>query len=285
MSKSSRPSSRPQRPAAPPPHTQDNLQNFTIKAWTLTTQALQASPGLAVMDDLLGFFDWLSDQNVAAMRGDIPARACRPGCAFCCHVGGDRPDLLPPEAIRIAGFVQSRPVLLRQTLERLAQPEPSPRAACLFLSQARCLVYPVRPMRCRAQNSPDADLCRQYDEGRRDTMPLIGQPALLYQSLHIGLRLGLHQMDLPHEPLKMSAAMSLLLQSPDAASMWRQGQNPFALAAYPPATDEERLIAQFARQFKRRAQQDRTTMQAIADMFLTRPGAWARYTADGTAPL
>lgn len=43
-----------------------------------------------------------------------------------------------------------------------------------------CLVYPVRPMRCRAQNSPDVEACRRNYLGQRETIPLFSEIALLY---------------------------------------------------------------------------------------------------------
>ena len=82
------------------------------------------------------------------------------------------------------------------TRDMLDKERATTRLRCPFLDQDRCLIYPVRPMRCRAHYSPDVELCRRNYLGQRKTTPVLSEPALLHQSLRMGMRLGLEEVGL-----------------------------------------------------------------------------------------
>ncbi len=270
---------------------QASLQNFTIKGWAVTAQVLRMRRDVAAVLDLMGFFDWLGDENMRAIRRRLPRLACESGCAYCCHVGATRPDLLPVEALRIVKYLEQDDDARRRVKARLETgdsgfPEdavlPAP---CLFLHQERCTIYPVRPLRCRAQNSPDAALCEQNYRGRRATMPLLSEPALLYKSLQMGLRLGLQEVELGSAPLQMTPAIRLARSASGIFDRWLGGEAVFEAVVYPEAADEAQLIARFMRQNRVRLGVEQQAMQRVISMCVNAPGTWARYTVDGRSRL
>lgn len=275
---------------------QENLRRFTLKSWATSAQVLSARRDLATILDLLGFLHWLGDKNVEAIKRNHPPLPCKAGCAWCCYVGDDRPDLLPAELPGIVAFLSSSdPAGLAQVKDRLQaarheaaqldEAVPAGRSPCLFLHQGRCLIYPVRPLRCRAQFSPDAEACRQSYLGRRETMPLLSEPALLYHSLRTGLRLGLREAGMYDAPLRLSAGVTLALKEPGVLARWlAERESALEAVRYPQAADEERLLRQFARQARRQAEAEKETMRQVIAMLLQRPGAWAAYSTNGVEP-
>ncbi|MBN1933373.1 MAG: YkgJ family cysteine cluster protein [Anaerolineae bacterium] len=276
--------SRPTRRTTQPP-TDDTMRQFTVKSWAVTAGVLKSRRDVDVVLDLLGFFDWLGDQNMQSMRRTLPTPACRAGCAFCCYVGADRPDLLPVEVLRIARYLEARPEekkpiaarLLEETAGFAEKPDVLTKTPCLFLRQDRCTVYPVRPLRCRAQTSPDAVLCEQNYRGRRETMPLLKEPALLYRSLQMGLRMGLRDLGVQDMPLRMTSAVRLAWDASPAWRRWLDGEAVFAPAVFPEPAEEAQTIAQFMRQNRVQLGVERETMQRIITACVNAPGTWARY--------
>ena len=273
---------------------QANVKRFTTGAWAVSAQVLGQRRDRTALFDLLGFLHWLSDQNAAAIKQHRPPLPCKPGCCYCCYVGPDRPDLLGSEALRIAAFLNDAGGgRLAQVRSRLAQVgtaigdgserEPG-RQPCLFLDQERCLVYPVRPLRCRAQYSPDVEACRQYHVGQRATMPLLSELALLYQSLLVGFRLGLEEAGLSGAGLALTPAITAALEEPDVSRRWLNHEAVFEASRLAQQADEERLMARLARQARNEVQGEKERMQPLVSLFLDRPGAWALYSTTGVAP-
>jgi hypothetical protein len=274
---------------------QTNLRRITTKGWAITAQVIGQRPTLEGILDLMGFFDWLGDQNLEAIKQHIPRLPCRRGCAYCCYVSVDRPDLLPPEVWRIASYIRDQgEALVRRVSARIderraaAQGLPEEERAklpCLFLDQERCLIYPVRPLRCRAQHSPDADACKQHHLGQRETMPLIAEPALLYKALQTGLQLGLRERRVQNVRLRLLPAVEAALARPQALDGWLRGEPVFAGIEYPDDTDEVRFLRRFARQAKQHVQSEKQQLQRLLDTFTAHPGAWAAYSLSGVSPL
>jgi hypothetical protein len=266
----------------------DNLSRFVTKSWAVTSQVLsQRRDSLAVLD-LMGFFYWLGDQNIELIKKGLPRVPCAIGCSYCCHVRAGLPDLLPLEAFCIAEFLRSSNQMLlaparacldsfaadeRQVLQR-AEDE-STRSPCLFLAQNRCLIYPVRPLRCRAQYSPDAEACRQNFLGQRDTIPLLNAPALLYESLRIGMRLGLKEVRLYGHSLGFQGALSIAWKEPDALERWFSGEPVFEDARLLEEADEA-FIKTVARQCKSQVGVERKRLQKVIAMLLEEPGTWSQ---------
>ena len=114
-------------------------------------------------------------------------------------------------------------------------------------------------------------------------MPLLSDPALLYKSLQIGLRLGLEQAGLQNARLALAGAMTIALE-PDAFERWLDGEPVFEKVEYPEETEEGHSLTRFARQAKGQARAERRSMQQVVSAFLETPGAWALYSTSGVEP-
>lgn len=262
------------------------LRRFTIKSWALSAEALQDRPDSTRLLDLMGFYDWLGDSNLRSILRHLPPLPCRSGCAYCCYVGPDRPDLLPIELFRIITYLDGLGSQVRaQLAATLRALRNDPKAPCLFLSREYCIIYPVRPMRCRAQHSPDVGACRRSYTGQRPTFPLLREPALLFKSIATGIRLGLRDAGLQHAPLSMAKAMTLALEDAQALERWLAGEPVFREAAYPGTGGEERDLGRLARHARPELQSEQAQLQPVLSTFGERPGAWYRYTTSGTAPF
>jgi hypothetical protein len=275
-----------QRAAGRVQDTAPALQRFTIKSWALTAQVLREHRGRVGLLDLMGFYDWLGERSLRSILGRLPPLPCKPGCAHCCYVGPDRPDLLPIELLRIVTYLDRLGAQVRaQLAARLRAPRDDPKAPCLLLSQECCIIYPVRPMRCRAQHSPDVVACRQSHAGQRPTFPLLREPALLFKSITTGIRLGMRDAGLEHTPLSMAKALQLALEQPQLLDRWLAGESVFGEAAFPGSRGEDRNLERFARRVRRELRSEQVQLQPVLSVFEERPGAWYAYTTTGAAPI
>ena len=148
------------------------------------------------------------------------------------------------------------------------------------------MVYPVRPMRCRAQHSPDRKACERHYLGQQETMPLLRQPALLYKSLQIGMRMGLHEAGLQDARLAMDGALRIaLLEQPDAIERWLDGKAVFDGVTFPDPGDEEQHLARLRRQARGQVRAEARRLQKIVVSLLEQPGTWTLYSTTGKVPL
>jgi Fe-S-cluster containining protein len=286
---------RPSR-RVPPETQQTNLRRFTTKAWAISARVLEQRRDRSAVLDLMGFFDWLGASNTDRIIKSRPALPCRAACTFCCHVGPDMPDLIPPEALRIAAFVRENNLIslanvqahLRQvdlaTKDLSDKERTERRLPCLFLDREHCTIYPVRPMRCRAQYSPDAGACERNYTGQRGTIPLLKEPALLYKSLKIGMRLGLEQLGLSSARLALRRAMAIALADTQITARWLDGEQVFKDAVLAEEADEARSLARFARQAKHQVRAEARQLHRVMAMLLENPGAWTDYSISGVVP-
>lgn len=78
--------------------------------------------------------------------------SCKEGCSFCCHIPV---DISEDEAAVIADYCTKNKIpisgayLINQISKKLQVGKLVPDAACVFLKENRCSIYPVRPMNCR----------------------------------------------------------------------------------------------------------------------------------------
>ena len=269
---------------------ESDLRSFTMRGWAVAAQVLRQRRDRQVVLDLMGYYDWLGDSNLDAIVRRLPPLPCRAGCAYCCYVGPDRPDVLPSELLRIVVHLRQEGsrTALKEVEARLrdsaygAQGEKPP---CLFLSEEQCQIYPVRPMRCRAQHSHDRYACERHYLGQQATMPLIRQPALLFKSLQIGMRMGLHEAGLRDARLALSGALRLaLLEQPDALERWLDGEAVFAAVELPEEADEGQFLIQLRRQARGQVRAEARALRGTISTLLEQGGEWARYSTTGQIP-
>lgn len=108
------------------------------------------------------------DRLAAHASQQMPAPACRAGCAHCCSAPV---EVATPEALRIAAHlraqlsVEAQEAVVAQ-LHRRVEDEAADRGEwqrrpCVFLQEQRCSVYAVRPAVCRKAHSLSLQACEQ----------------------------------------------------------------------------------------------------------------------------
>jgi Fe-S-cluster containining protein len=273
-----------------------NARRFTTKGWAVTAELLGKRRDRTAVFDLLGFFHWLGDRNVDIIKRGLPPLPCEAGCCYCCVIPVDMLAPLPPEVFRMATFLCSeRAASLVEVKARLEEVDAATRGMtdeerattrlrCPFLNRDRCMIYPVRPMRCRAHYSLEAEGCRRNYLGEQKTIPVLNGPALLYKSLQTGMRLGLQTVGLQSMPLVLTRAMMIAVEEPDTFERWLTGEPVFENVGLADEAEEARFLIQFARQAKRQVRDERRRMRKVTTMFLEEPGAWASYSLYGVEP-
>lgn len=172
--------------------------------------------------------------------------ACRAGCAWCCYL---QVSVTAPEAVLVAEYlrqslsaealaaVTARVVGLDAVTRGMTPQERIElRRPCALLVDNRCSVYEARPIMCRGWNSVDAAQC----EGaivQAESVLGVEQNALIRQAaagVEHGLLAATGEAGLAAQPLELTAALRIALETPDAAARWASGEDLFHAAAEPP---------------------------------------------------
>ncbi len=166
--------------------------------------------------------------------------ACQPGCSFCCT---SLVEATPAEVFLLAQVIsryfppdklerlkertlRSSALKVGKTKEELAatrQAEP-----CPLLEEDKCLVYPWRPMMCRAMHSLDQKHCRaSFAAG-----DLSGEEYYLHRyifpmSVSAGLIEGFRELGCQMPILDLARALGQALLEPWLVELWLQGEEVF----------------------------------------------------------
>jgi len=174
----------------------------------------------------------------------LPERAtlaCAPGCAFCCY---HPVDITPPEAFAIAAYLRTtltsaagaatyaRLTAHADRISGLSYEEHAQaRIPCALLVDGQCSVYPCRPFACRAWNSTSAAHCEAiFTHGSPVTMipPLDMRMYEAVWDVARGVTEGLKQSRLDGKSYELHSILQRVLETPEAARHWAQGENAFA---------------------------------------------------------
>ena len=167
--------------------------------------------------------------------------ACAEGCCFCCY---QPVDITPPEALAMAAYLRSQLVekdfdTLRTRLTVTAsslrdlsyEAHAQAKVPCALLVDGTCSVYPSRPFACRAWNSTSVARCQEiFDHGDPITMipPIDMEVYEPIWDVAQGVVDGLKQARLDSRPYELHSALQRVLNIPDAAARWVQGEDVFA---------------------------------------------------------
>lgn len=185
------------------------------------------------------------DRAKANMMPDIEAQgavACKQGCNWCCH---QHVTVLGAEALAIHEFIRGTELerKLREAAPAIVGTTPKERRAaripCPFVSAAGCAVYAVRPNRCRAVHSRDADYChRRYlgvvDEPVPAARPIPIEPVEAGDAILRGLALALRGRGVAVEALELIHALAILADDPEAGVAYAAGADVFRPARLAP---------------------------------------------------
>ncbi len=195
---------------------------------------LEAVQGaLLLMDNLLRRFE---------MASPLPrAIACRPGCGFCCY---NQVELTPPEIMVIGHFIGTRfshpqrqwlaaNVKFRWSRQAgLSKVQLAARRRehpCPLLVEDRCMVYPVRPLTCRAMHAVDEQTCRtSLETGELIPDQYYQEPHNLALAISRGLRTGAAQAGLQADTLGLVASLGEFFLREDTLARWLAGEVVFA---------------------------------------------------------
>jgi Fe-S-cluster containining protein len=173
---------------------------------------------------------------------NVPPTACRAGCAWCCYKSI---AVSPLEVLRIVAYLRAAlsPVELAEVHERIAHLDDQTRAMsslqraharlpCAFLADQQCSIHQVRPLTCAGWNSVDVNECKADwlapDSSDEITANVVQIDA--FQAMRLGMDLGSEELGLEHDPLELTTALRIALDTPDAAARWFAGERLFAAA-------------------------------------------------------
>jgi len=158
--------------------------------------------------------------------------ACRQGCAHCCK---QSVSVYAPEAFRIASLVRERSetaAAMRGAAERLSGSASGASnvrwMSCPLLSNNICSAYEARPLNCRAFVAIDVRECVS-------TFVMMGKFAVhmpvpvtnMRTFCHILMMAALRLAGKSDAVYEMNAAVSRILEAPDAEARWLSGEDIF----------------------------------------------------------
>lgn len=178
---------------------------------------------------------------------EAPVPACKAGCGWCCH---QQVGVSVPEAVRITAHIRALPepegkamaarvtAVAERTQGMDTEDRARARIACPFLgTDGNCMIYAVRPLRCRGVHSIDVDFCiacyddwesmRQRQQKGELKAVFLDTPERIFDSALAGVLKALGKAA-PKAvvSLEMSAAIAYLLQQPRMGERWLGGLRP-----------------------------------------------------------
>lgn len=159
--------------------------------------------------------------------------ACKPGCAFCCHLHVDVTGL---EAVAIAANLDTAPrEAVAATAPKVRNLSVDGRRAaripCALLADGVCTSYETRPVACRALYSTDARACEQVLLAPLGaTLPAIRSPAVpraLAETFAAGINAALAAAGMQSGLFELTAALAALIRNPQAVERWLAGERVF----------------------------------------------------------
>jgi Fe-S-cluster containining protein len=198
-----------------------------------------AARALEVARQVQSWADHLIDRYEAETPLPRPL-ACRPGCDFCCY---NQIEATPLEVLAVWDYILALPSAEQTRLQDQASVSVRSRAGqskaqiarsrrhfpCPFLHQGLCVIYPVRPLLCRAMHSLDAGHCQTSLGAER----LLPDRYYLHRyeivcSIIQGLTAGCREAGLAMSPADLARGVNLLFEQGEAgAARWLRGDAVF----------------------------------------------------------
>ena len=204
---------------------------------------------VAAMDAVFEMADaaWEARRHSLDYLRTAPPAACASGCGWCCH---QQLGVSVPEAVRLAAHLAALPADERAGFERrlidtdrrtrgmTTSERARARVACAFLgADGRCMVYAVRPLRCRGVYSIDREFCIAcYDDidAMRQRLAhgqlkavFLDVPARIYDSALAGvIDVLVRHARKAAVALEIVAAIRALVDDPSLGRRWLAGRAP-----------------------------------------------------------
>jgi len=167
--------------------------------------------------------------------------ACRAGCAYCCHTAV---TIAPPETFAIAAYLRAHCdehdlQRVREDLERNAALAASMSRedyvaelipCALLTADGNCRAHAVRPLACAGFLSTSRAACQAEFERvpGRAAVPVDAYAQCVGLGVSHGLKDACRQAGRDGEFYELHHALRRVLDAPDAAKRWSQGEDVFA---------------------------------------------------------
>jgi len=179
----------------------------------------------------------------AAKKGLATKTACKAGCAHCCRRA---PEATLPEVLVAVRHVEenfgdAKKAALAQRIANYVE-ETAPlrpgrlgesHAACPYLENDLCTIYPARPLSCRGLNSLDSQVCERISKGDPAGRPSLTSQLGIASAMRTGARLGLIFESADASTLDLGYATHIAMTTPSAAEDSLDGKDPFTAARLP----------------------------------------------------
>jgi len=203
---------------------------------------------------LIGFYRRLDAALSKAVKESSVKPACRAGCSFCCYYKVEARAVeileirdyvlakLKPEQIRAIVEQANRNVEDAKTLTYVEHLATNQR--CPFLVNDQCLVYSVRPSKCRNFHAADMQGCKEsYEQPTNLDNPNSYIPAIYYAANGItqGFEAAEENAEFDPRVYDLNSAFLEALTKPQATKRLRSGKKVFLSATVVQVPDEPAL--------------------------------------------
>ena len=186
---------------------------------------------------------WTDDaiQKFTSLESLPKPLACKPGCHYCCF---NMPVVTPPEALLMGYHIEQvftdkekQEIFdrIREVLEHIDGMNPEEivmirhELPCIFLKDAMCIVYKVRPAVCRTCTSISAEHCKMIFESRNHRARLkcyqhIREISQTFQEKMVN---SCKEMGCQSDLLYVAEAIRDYFKHPGPMEAWIQGEMVF----------------------------------------------------------
>jgi uncharacterized protein len=218
-------------------------QDLVVKIRQMVAEALAAARNLEMALELTRQAMQWADGLIEAFESANPLPkpvACQPGCTFCCH---NQVEVTPAEVFLIAQVISHyfaptkhegiKEKTLRMAALKVGKSKAELAAArkaqpCPLLEEDKCVVYPWRPLTCRAMHSLSREHCQtSFAAGDLSAGEYYLHRYIFPFSVSAGLREGFGAAGCQSVTLELSAALGQALLEPLLAERWLAGEEVF----------------------------------------------------------
>ncbi len=177
--------------------------------------------------------------NLIESQGLPRPIVCEAGCHYCCY---NLVEVTPPEALVIGDYItqtwgEDAKEELRQRLagsrrlkagkSRMALAGQRQKLPCPLLREGRCMVYPVRPLVCRAMHSLDVARCKEEFKCLKPRVEYYAHRGDLAASVAAGLLEGCRGAGCPSGVLELTQALIDFFREERPLMRWIKGEAVF----------------------------------------------------------
>jgi len=166
---------------------------------------------------------------------------CKPGCHYCCY---NLPVVTPLEALFMGHhvdqvFTDQEKKKIADRIEKILKRIKGMRTyeivmmrhelPCIFLEDEMCMVYPVRPVVCRACTSTSAEHCKMIFESRDHRARLRCYPQIreIFQTVQTDLVHRSREMGCQSDLLHVAEGIRDYFKHPGPIEAWMEGDIVF----------------------------------------------------------